>query len=433
MPEIGETLREARMRRRVDMTEVETATKIRGKYLRALENEEWDLLPGPTFVKTFLRTYAEYLGLDSRLLVEEYRQRYERPSTQDLTPFATARGRGRPGRRRRRLAAMGPVLVVGACVVLLLASLWLLGSWPLGDDEEPASPDRAGNASESPRSGGGGESDGGSGGGSQERQRRRPPRRVRLQLIATAPVYVCVVDAGGRQVIDEEMLGPDTVTRVLRSKRFLTNFGNNGDPHAGERSHVPGRGERGCDRLRAAAGAQAEAAVGRAAPGLLDVSVRAGIVVTGTEVLSGIIRDANGPWLAERLRSLGVQLAHVIVVGDRPADLRAALDFLSGLELVITTGGLGPTADDLTAEVVAEFAGRPLELDPELEERIWAIISALRGRWRDVSRRVAAGRQPQAGAGAAGGGGARAGGHRAGAGRAGRRRAVRGRPAGSAG
>ena len=115
------------------------------------------------------------------------------------------------------------------------------------------------------------------------------------------------------------------------------------------------------------------------------MSVRAGIVVTGTEVLSGIIRDANGPWLAERLRSLGVQLAHVIVVGDRPADLRAALDFLSGLELIITTGGLGPTADDLTAEVVAGFAGRPLELDAELEERIWAIISALRGRWRDVS------------------------------------------------
>jgi cytoskeleton protein RodZ len=227
MPEIGETLREARMRRRVDMTEVETATKIRGKYLRALENEEWDLLPGPTFVKTFLRTYAEYLGLDSRLLVEEYRQRYERPSTQDLTPFAAGRARGRPGRRRRRLAAMGPALVVGAGVVLLLAAFWVLGSWPVGDDEEPAPPNRAGNASETPA---GGDSGGGSGGGSREgsRERRRPPQRVRLQLIATAPVYVCVVDAGGRQVIDEETLAPDTVTRVLRSKRFLTNFGNNG-------------------------------------------------------------------------------------------------------------------------------------------------------------------------------------------------------------
>jgi nicotinamide-nucleotide amidase len=115
------------------------------------------------------------------------------------------------------------------------------------------------------------------------------------------------------------------------------------------------------------------------------VSVRAGIVVTGTEVLSGIIRDANGPWLAERLRGLGVELAHVLVVGDRHEDLLSALRFLSDLDVVITTGGLGPTADDLTAEVVAEFAGLPLELDPELEERIWVIISALRGRWRDVS------------------------------------------------
>jgi len=115
------------------------------------------------------------------------------------------------------------------------------------------------------------------------------------------------------------------------------------------------------------------------------VSVRAGIVVTGTEVLSGIIRDANGPWLAERLRERGVVLVHVMVVGDRRDDLLAALQFLSRLDVVITTGGLGPTADDLTAAVVAEFAGRPLELDPGLEERIWAIISALRGRWRDVS------------------------------------------------
>jgi cytoskeleton protein RodZ len=87
MPEIGETLREARMRRRIDMAEVETATKIRAKYLRALESEEWELLPGPTFVKTFLRTYAEYLELDARLLVEEYKQRFERPAGMDITPL----------------------------------------------------------------------------------------------------------------------------------------------------------------------------------------------------------------------------------------------------------------------------------------------------------------------------------------------------------
>src|ERR671916_2206724 len=99
MAEIGEALREARMRNRIDMSEVESATKIRAKYLRALENEEWGLLPGPTFVKTFLRTYAEYLGLDARTLVEEYKQRYERPSSGELTPIA---GPGLGGKRNRR-------------------------------------------------------------------------------------------------------------------------------------------------------------------------------------------------------------------------------------------------------------------------------------------------------------------------------------------
>ena len=89
MAEIGQTLRETRLRNRVDITEVEAGTKIRAKYLRALENEEWDLLPGPTFVKTFLRSYADYLGLDSRLLVEEYKQRFERPGPQDMLPFSS--------------------------------------------------------------------------------------------------------------------------------------------------------------------------------------------------------------------------------------------------------------------------------------------------------------------------------------------------------
>jgi nicotinamide-nucleotide amidase len=117
------------------------------------------------------------------------------------------------------------------------------------------------------------------------------------------------------------------------------------------------------------------------------VSVRAGIVVTGTEVLSGLVRDENGPWLSERLRERGVDVAHVMVVGDRPGDLHAALRFLAdeGMDLVITSGGLGPTADDLTTEVVAGFAERPLRVDEALEERIWTVVSGMRSRWRDVS------------------------------------------------
>jgi nicotinamide-nucleotide amidase len=117
------------------------------------------------------------------------------------------------------------------------------------------------------------------------------------------------------------------------------------------------------------------------------MSVRAGIVVTGTEVLSGIIADRNGPWLSERLRELGVELAHIVVVADRRDDLRAALDFLARerVDLILTTGGLGPTADDLTTEVVAGFAGVPLVLDEALEERILAILQRNRARWRSYS------------------------------------------------
>jgi nicotinamide-nucleotide amidase len=129
------------------------------------------------------------------------------------------------------------------------------------------------------------------------------------------------------------------------------------------------------------------------------MSVRAGIVVTGTEVLSGIIADRNGPWLSERLREHGVVLGHIVVVGDRPADVRSALDFLArdGVDLILTSGGLGPTADDLTAEVVGEFAGRPMVLDEALEERILAILRRNRARWRSYSEEaMRAGNRKQA-------------------------------------
>ncbi|PTL55076.1 competence/damage-inducible protein A [Paraconexibacter algicola] len=110
---------------------------------------------------------------------------------------------------------------------------------------------------------------------------------------------------------------------------------------------------------------------------------RAGIVVTGTEVLTGRVVDRNGPWLAERLRDLGVDLAHIAVVGDRPGDVEAALRFFAaeGVDVVCTSGGLGPTEDDLTAQVVGDFQGRPLEHQPALEERVWAVVSGLLSRW----------------------------------------------------
>lgn len=118
------------------------------------------------------------------------------------------------------------------------------------------------------------------------------------------------------------------------------------------------------------------------------VRPRAGILITGTEVLTGIISDRNGPWLSERLLEIGVDAEMIQIVGDRPDDLLTALRFMAaeGIALIVTSGGLGPTADDLTAEVVARFSGRELVLDPALEERIEQILSGLMRRWPNLDR-----------------------------------------------
>src|ERR1700691_1854144 len=146
MAEIGPTLREARMRARIDISEIEAKTKIRAKYLRALENEEWDLLPGPTFVKSFLRTYAQALGLDDKALLEEYKLHYEDPRD---VPELIQQPAGRSSRRPRprgpggtpgraaRVRGQGPsrgyvvaVAIVGLLIVLLVVGLLSGGSSP---------------------------------------------------------------------------------------------------------------------------------------------------------------------------------------------------------------------------------------------------------------------------------------------------------------
>jgi cytoskeleton protein RodZ len=220
MPDIGETLREARMRRRIDMAEVEEATKIRAKYLRALENEEWALLPGSTYVKTFLRTYADYLELDSRRLVEEYKLRFERPGGGEPAPFAgvaTGRPQRRTSRRRRRSpAALGPPAVVLAIVVLLVGALYALGRFG-GSSNAPVTPmpgkrspvaSASATATRTPT-----------------RKARPRPTRVKLLLIATGPVYVCVVDGAGRRLVNGQTLAAGQRTPRLTGRRLLVNFG----------------------------------------------------------------------------------------------------------------------------------------------------------------------------------------------------------------
>ena len=124
--------------------------------------------------------------------------------------------------------------------------------------------------------------------------------------------------------------------------------------------------------------------------------VRAGIVVTGTEVLTGRIADKNGPWISERLAELGIEVAHILIVADRPDDLEAGLRFLAdeGMDLIVTSGGLGPTADDLTAEVVARFSGRELILDEAVEAKIAEVLKGFAKRFKfDQDAMMAANRK----------------------------------------
>lgn len=209
MPDIGATLQEARMRARIDISEVESATKIRAKYLRAIENEEWEMLPGPTFVKSFLRTYAEYLGIDGKLLVEEYKLRHEPvPSEAELQSL------GPPlSERRRHIRPPTPPrlprsAVVAASLAGLVVVLIVLGS--LGDNgtDTPVSTDTTARTTPRPP------------------PRPRPaPTVARLTLIPTGEVYVCLRNASDRLVVNTT-LTPDNGPESFRGKRFRVTVGN---------------------------------------------------------------------------------------------------------------------------------------------------------------------------------------------------------------
>ncbi len=182
------------MRAHIDIGEVEAKTKIRAKYLRAIENEEWDLLPGPVYVKSFLRTYGDYLGLDTRLLIDEYKRRYERPADHDAHPIAAII-------RERERDARGPLMpswaIIGLVLAAVVAALFFVGT--LGKNNATKSQTTSIPTAATQR---------------KARQHRHPPPAkgvttrsttaatvASLKLVATGKVYVCVVDGTGRRLI----------------------------------------------------------------------------------------------------------------------------------------------------------------------------------------------------------------------------------------
>ncbi|MDQ3588465.1 MAG: helix-turn-helix domain-containing protein [Actinomycetota bacterium] len=222
MPPIGETLRQARMRHELDIADVEARTKIRAKYLRALENEEFAVLPGSTTVRSFIRTYAELLGLDPHVLVEQYRSEHEEVEEPEVQPVAApARGSERRERREQRppppgrnggpnlLALAGGTLLV---VLVMLAVIGLIG----GEDEGGKEKARSGaQGTEATRA---------------ERPRRRPRRRPRpsrrkvatLNVAPSVPTYVCVDTGPGTEIVFEGTLSS---ARRFRGRRVRLNLG----------------------------------------------------------------------------------------------------------------------------------------------------------------------------------------------------------------
>lgn len=222
MAEIGATLRAARMSARIDVSEIEAQTKIRAKYLRALENEEWDLLPGPTFVRSFLRTYAQALGLDAKAIVEEYRLNYERPSEAALepivsTPRSNPGNRGRvPGRPSRGYVAL--IGVVGVVIVLLVIGLLSEGG---GSGSSTATSSATTPQAHTKHAGTHAKPTG------HVHRTSTASSIVALSLKPSAAVYVCLIDNdNGRKLIPGLELKPGAGTATYHAKHFTITLGN---------------------------------------------------------------------------------------------------------------------------------------------------------------------------------------------------------------
>ncbi|TMK42585.1 MAG: helix-turn-helix domain-containing protein [Actinobacteria bacterium] len=206
MADIGEMLREARMRAGIDISEVEAATKIRAKYLRALENEEWGLLPGNAYVKGFLRTYAEALGLDPKLVVEEYKLHHERLSEMEMQPIVATPSAGERAARAGMAVPRG-WLIAGVAIALVVV-LGILGLTSRNNSSSSKSHPTATGPT----------------GPTGTPVVRHPA--ARFQIIATNPVYVCLISAQGHKLIGGRTLASGERTRVYRSRRFYVLLGN---------------------------------------------------------------------------------------------------------------------------------------------------------------------------------------------------------------
>jgi cytoskeletal protein RodZ len=213
MADIGSTLREARMRDRIDISEVEAQTKIRAKYLRAIENEEWDLLPGPIYAKSFLRTYGDYLGLDSRMLTDEFKRRYEDPTEPEVRPIGSIPARERERRPRGpRMPSWAPV---GIAIVVVVVILGIVGSATQSSPNPSGPRKQARHAVHHrvlPRT--------------STTTAVTAPTSATLQLVPTGTVYACLVNGSGAKLINERTFAAGQTVPTERAPKLLLTLGN---------------------------------------------------------------------------------------------------------------------------------------------------------------------------------------------------------------
>jgi hypothetical protein len=205
--EVGATLSAARKRRKVRLSEVEEATKIRARFLRAIENEEWDVLPGTAYTRSFIRTYADYLGLDGGRLAEQYGAVPAGPAS---GPRVEPDPIGPAGTQRRRGVSRSLVIVV-VCAALIGVVLAVGLAGGDGGGSGPTATGRGKNAS-----------------GPLPAARKKRSKTVSIGLQTTAEVWVCVLDHSGKPLVEGEVLPSGVEVGPFHSDSFTVAFGNGG-------------------------------------------------------------------------------------------------------------------------------------------------------------------------------------------------------------
>ena len=350
MFEIGNSLREARVRKGLGFPEVELATKIRGKYLRALEEEDFEILPGDTYVRGFLRAYAEHLGLDGQLYVDEYLSRFGVNWREELPPQRVRRAGGARQRTVERRAVLLALAGIAAVTVLVFVA-WKFGGVDLSRST-PSVVSTTASSKVAPRQARAARRRQ----GHLRRGAARRPRPARSFCRGRSPAAAVESLAGARASTSScaarRGCASSSAARPSRCRRAGT-CASSSRPSApsaspGDRPPPAGRDRRHGQRARPRRAHRPQRPVPRRA----------------------------------RRSRLGLEPARITIVGDSPAELEAALREGLEADACLVSGGLGPTHDDRTVEMVARAAGVELVVDPELEREIEAVSRAAAERLR---------------------------------------------------